>query len=59
MSSVLQEAVQMTKRPIRIIYVKETQAESIPAGGVDFNELISTQGEQEDSKKRLPKIMVE
>jgi hypothetical protein len=45
MSTVLQEAVKMAKKPIRIIYVKETQAEAIPADGIDFNELISTQGE--------------
>lgn len=46
MSSVLQEAVKMAKRAIRIIYVKETQAEAIPAEGVDFSELISTQGKE-------------
>lgn len=44
MSAVLQEAVTLTKRPIRIIYVKETQDESIPVNGIEFNELISTKG---------------
>lgn len=44
MSAVLQEAVKMAKKSIRIIYVKETQADTIPANGIDFNELISTQG---------------
>ena len=46
MSSTLQEAVKLTKTPIRIIYVKETQAEAIPADGVDFNELVNTQGKK-------------
>lgn len=45
MSKVLQESVRMAKISIKIIYIKETQAESIPADGIDFNELISTQGE--------------
>lgn len=45
-SSVLQEAVALTKRPIRVAYVKESQGESLPAGGIDFNELISTDGKK-------------
>lgn len=44
MSSILIEAVAKTKLPIRIVYTKETEAESIPAGGIYFNELVSTQG---------------
>lgn len=43
-SAVLEEAVALAKRPIRVIYVKETESESFPAGGIDFNELISTDG---------------
>lgn len=43
-SSVLQEAVALTKRPIRVVYVKENAAESYPTGGIDFNGLISTDG---------------
>lgn len=46
MSSVLQEAIKMTKRPVRTIYVKETQTEAIPADGVDFTQLINIQGKR-------------
>lgn len=45
-SAVLQEAVALTKRPVRVIYVKESDSESLPAGGIDFNELISTDGKR-------------
>lgn len=45
MSSVLQEAVEMTKQPIRIVYAKEVESEALPAGGIDLDELISTKGE--------------
>lgn len=44
-SSVLQEAVRLTKKSIKIVYVKETEGEAIPADGIDFNELVSTKGE--------------
>lgn len=45
MSKVLQDAVAMTKRPIKIIYAKETENESLPAGGINIDDLISTKGE--------------
>lgn len=48
MSGILAEAVAMAKRPIKIVYVKETQAESLPAGGIDLEDLISTDGEKID-----------
>lgn len=43
-AKVLQEAVALTKRPIKIIYAKLTESESLPAGGIDLNELSSTNG---------------
>lgn len=45
MSKVLQEAVVIANRPIKIVYAKATEAESLPIGGIDLNELISTQGD--------------
>lgn len=45
MSGVLNEAVAMTKRPIRIVYVKENRDEALPAGGINLQDLISTDGE--------------
>ena len=44
MSKVLEDAVSLTKKSIRIIYVKESQSEALPVGGVDFNELINFKG---------------
>lgn len=46
MSSVLQQAVAMTKQTIEIVYVKETESEAIPAGSVEFSRLINTEGDQ-------------
>lgn len=43
-SEVLQKAVLMTKRPIRIVYVRSTQNESLPSNGISFDELISLNG---------------
>lgn len=47
MSKVIQEAVALTKRPIKIIYAKSVESELLPAGGIDLNELISTKGNLE------------
>lgn len=44
MSKVLQEAVALTKRDIRIVYAKSVESELLPAGGIDLNELTNTQG---------------
>lgn len=44
MSNVLQQAVAMTKRQITIIYAKEKENESLPKGGIDINDLITTKG---------------
>lgn len=44
MSPILRKAVEMTNRPIRIVYVKMTESESLPNDGIDFNELVSTKG---------------
>lgn len=39
MSKTFEEAVELTKRPIKVIYVEESENESIPRGGIDFKEL--------------------
>ncbi|CRK97641.1 CLUMA_CG011026, isoform A [Clunio marinus] len=44
MSNVLRQAVAMTKKPIRVVYCKETESEALPVDGVNFNDLISTEG---------------
>lgn len=45
MSGVIQQAVELTKRPIKIVYAKETQNDSLPAGAIDLNDIIKTEGE--------------
>lgn len=45
MSKTLKQAVEMTKRPIRIIYVKAIETELLPAGGIDLQDLTATTGE--------------
>lgn len=45
MSGVLQQAVAMTNRPIKIVYARETENESLPADGIDLEALTSTKGE--------------
>ncbi|XP_070493219.1 uncharacterized protein [Chironomus tepperi] len=44
MSPILEKAVEMSKKPIKIIYIKETPTSAIPANGIDFCELIDTKG---------------
>jgi hypothetical protein len=39
MSKTFEDAVELTKRPIKVVYVKESESESIPRGGIDFKEL--------------------
>lgn len=51
MSKVLQEAVKLAKKPIKIIYAKSTESEALPAGGIALNELISTKGVDFNSLK--------
>lgn len=46
MAKTLQQAVELTKRPIKTIYVKGTEVESLPAGGIDLQDLITTTGEK-------------
>jgi hypothetical protein len=43
-SKIIQEAVELTKSPIRIVYIRSTPAESLPANGIAFDELISLNG---------------
>lgn len=50
MSGVLQNAVAMTKKTIRIIYAKETESDSLPADGINLAELISTKGLKNNSR---------
>jgi hypothetical protein len=45
MSPILQQAVAMTKRSIKIVYAKDP-SEAMPSGGIDLAELISTKGEK-------------
>lgn len=45
MSPVIEKAVEMTGQQTKIVYVKMTKDEAIPAGGIDFLELIETKGE--------------
>ncbi|KAL7033262.1 hypothetical protein ACKWTF_007522 [Chironomus riparius] len=44
MSPILQKSVEMSKKSIKIIYIKETPTSVIPADGIDFCELIDTKG---------------
>ncbi|KAG5680265.1 hypothetical protein PVAND_009784 [Polypedilum vanderplanki] len=44
MSPILKKSVEMTKKPIKIVYVKETPDAKIPANGIDFCELIDSRG---------------
>lgn len=46
MSSVLQQAIAMTKKPIKAVYVREKMNEAIPAGGIKFEDLLSTKGDK-------------
>lgn len=41
MSKTLENAIALTKRTIRIVWVKTSQSESLPEGGIDFLELIA------------------
>lgn len=43
-SSILEEAVKMSKKPIRIVYIKSEPNESISANGIAFDELITLDG---------------
>ena len=45
MSPILQKSVEMSKKPINIVYIKETPTSAIPANGIDLCELIDTKGE--------------
>lgn len=45
MSKVLEDAVALTKRPIRIVYAKTAESELLPSGGIDLYELITTKSE--------------
>lgn len=44
MSPILEKSVEMTGKAIKIVYVKESPSSSIPASGIDFNELVETKG---------------
>lgn len=44
MSPILQKSVEMTNKPIKIVYIKEAPNSSIPANGIDFCELIDPKG---------------
>lgn len=40
----LEEAVKLSKRKIRIVYLKESSDEEIPSGGLDFVDLLDPNG---------------
>ncbi|XP_070492543.1 uncharacterized protein [Chironomus tepperi] len=44
MSDILKEAVQKSKKPIKIVYSTNSPSESIPADGIRFDDLIGTNG---------------
>lgn len=44
MSPILQKSVEMAKKPIKIVYIKEAPTSKIPANGIDFCELIDPKG---------------
>lgn len=46
MSQILEAAVADTKRSIKIIYLKESESEPLPAGGVNLNEMIDINGKK-------------
>lgn len=38
-SKTLEDAVEISKKPIKVVYVKEGESDSIPRNGIDFKEL--------------------
>ena len=44
MSPILEKAVEMAGKPIKIVYVKHMPDSAIPNGGIDFFELVETKG---------------
>lgn len=46
MAPILQKSVEMTKKPIKIVYVKEAPTSQIPANGINFCELTDPKGKR-------------
>lgn len=44
MSKTFEDAVLLSKKPIKIVYVKENENESIPSDGINFSELSEVAG---------------
>lgn len=50
MSDILKKAIDVIQRPIKIVYVKEVESESLPSNGIDINELVNPKGEESTSQ---------
>jgi basic membrane lipoprotein Med (substrate-binding protein (PBP1-ABC) superfamily) len=44
MSAVLEKAVENSKKPIKIVYIKQSQSDALPRERINFHELIETNG---------------
>lgn len=49
MSSILQQAVKLSGRPIRIAYAKDSADDSIPADGINLEELTNSKGDNDEN----------
>lgn len=49
MSGILQQAVKLSGRPIRIIYAKDSADDSIPADGINLEELTNSKGDNDEN----------
>lgn len=45
MNKIIERAVELTKRKIKLVYLKETSDEMIPSSGIYFNGLMDSYGE--------------
>lgn len=48
MSNIFKDAIYKAKKDIKVVYVTQSPAESIPADGIRLNELIETRGKAYD-----------
>jgi hypothetical protein len=44
MSKTLEDAIALTKKPIKAVYVKENESEGLPSGGINFSEISEVTG---------------
>lgn len=49
MSSVLLQAVKLSGRPIRIVYAKASVDDSLPADGINLDELTTAKGDNDEN----------